>query len=92
MEAAEPVRCGDHVLAALACRWIAGSDVESARVTRVLRAGALAAAGSVRTILESAVPRCSGECLGRIAGGKSGRFGVTRRGRAGGARPIPCSD
>jgi DNA-binding NtrC family response regulator/tetratricopeptide (TPR) repeat protein len=69
MEAAEPVRCGDHVLAALACRWIAGTDVESARVTRVLRAGALAAAGSVRAILESALPDVPASAWGELLGG-----------------------
>ncbi|MCA1563278.1 MAG: sigma 54-interacting transcriptional regulator [Acidobacteria bacterium] len=86
MEAAEPVRCGDHILAALACRWVAGSDIESARVTRVLRAGALAAASSIRSILESAVPEVPASAWGELLGGSPAasvlRDAVVRAARA----------
>ena len=51
-QAAEPLRYGGDTIGALAARWTAGMMVDPARVTSLLRVGALALAASVRAILD----------------------------------------
>jgi DNA-binding NtrC family response regulator/tetratricopeptide (TPR) repeat protein len=55
-QAAEPVRYGGDLVAATACRWIAGTTVDTGRVMRLLRFGALAMAPHVRALLDHHVP------------------------------------
>jgi DNA-binding NtrC family response regulator/tetratricopeptide (TPR) repeat protein len=56
-QAAEPVRYGGEVVAALAARWSAGTSIDSNRASALLRVGALAVAASVRAVLDRADPR-----------------------------------
>ena len=55
-QAAEPLRYGGEIIGAVAARWTAGSTIDPARVTSLLRVAALALAGSVRTLLDHGVP------------------------------------
>jgi DNA-binding NtrC family response regulator/tetratricopeptide (TPR) repeat protein len=54
-QAAEPLRYGGDTIGALAARWTAGMMVDPARVTSLLRVGALALAASVRAVLDRTV-------------------------------------
>jgi transcriptional regulator with PAS, ATPase and Fis domain len=56
-QAAEPLRYGGEVIAAVAARWTAGSTLDPSRATAVLRVGALAMAASVRALLDRTVPQ-----------------------------------
>jgi DNA-binding NtrC family response regulator/tetratricopeptide (TPR) repeat protein len=51
-QAGEPVRYGGEPIAVLCCRWTMGAGVEPRRIAALLRAGALAAAGPVRSLLD----------------------------------------
>jgi DNA-binding NtrC family response regulator len=51
-QAAEPVRYGGEVVAAIAARWSAGTALDSDRASSLLRVGALALAASVRAVLD----------------------------------------
>jgi DNA-binding NtrC family response regulator/tetratricopeptide (TPR) repeat protein len=51
-QAAEPLRYGGDTIGAVAARWTAGMMVDPARVTSLLRVGALALAASVRAVLD----------------------------------------
>ena len=53
-QAAEPLRYGGDTIGALAARWTAGMMVDPARITSLLRVGALALAASVRAVLDRA--------------------------------------
>ena len=85
-EAAEPVRHGNEVIAAVACRWTAGTAADDASAAVVLRAAALAAAIPVRTLLDCAPPQAPagswGDLLGNSPAALSLRDAVTRAARA----------
>jgi transcriptional regulator with AAA-type ATPase domain/tetratricopeptide (TPR) repeat protein len=86
LEAAEPVRYGGEVVAALACRWAPGSTVDRDSTVMVLRAAALSASGPVRALLDAAVPvRIDGPCrdlIGESPAAASLRDAVARAARA----------
>jgi DNA-binding NtrC family response regulator/tetratricopeptide (TPR) repeat protein len=52
-QAIEAVRFGPEIMAALCCRWTPGVVVEDRRLSIYLRAGALAAAAPVRSLLDT---------------------------------------
>lgn len=84
-EAAEPIRYGGEVIAALVCRWPAGAalDVEDAKI--VLRAAALSAAAPVRALLDVPLPEAPSawsDLIGTSAGAVALRDAVTRAARA----------
>ena len=85
-QAAEPVRYGGEIVAAVAARWIAGSLLDPPRVTAQLRVGALAMAASVRSVLDRTIPPPpSGawdDLLGDSAPARSLREAVGRAARA----------
>jgi DNA-binding NtrC family response regulator/tetratricopeptide (TPR) repeat protein len=54
--AAHPIRYGQEPIAVLCCRWTAGVAAESRRASGLLRAGALAAAATVRSVLDRTHP------------------------------------
>jgi len=54
-QAGEPVRYSGEPIAVLCCRWTMGAGVEPRRTAALLRAGALAAAGPVRSLLDRAL-------------------------------------
>ena len=55
-EASEPVRYGGEVIAAIVCRWPAGTALDVADAKVVLRAAALSAASPARALLDVPVP------------------------------------
>ena len=55
-QAAEPLRYAGQAIAAVAARWTAGSAVDAARVTSLLRVAALAMAGSVQALIDRTLP------------------------------------
>jgi transcriptional regulator with AAA-type ATPase domain len=55
-ESAEPIRYGGELIAALACRWVAGTTIDVAGAAVLLRAAALSTAPHVRAILDRVVP------------------------------------
>ncbi len=86
-QAAEPIRYGGVVIAALACRWTAGMPINTSTAADLLRAAALAAAGSVRARLDehaAGVDRqpASRELLGDSAPAVALRDAVARAARA----------
>jgi DNA-binding NtrC family response regulator len=85
-EAAEPVRHGNEVIAAVACRWSAGTAADMTAASAVLRAAALAAATPVRALLDSAPPAAPagawGDLLGNSPAALTLRDDVTRAARA----------
>ncbi|HVL66571.1 MAG TPA: sigma 54-interacting transcriptional regulator [Vicinamibacterales bacterium] len=84
-EAAEPVRYGGEVIAALACRWTAGTAVDVDGACMTLRAAALSLAAPVRAMLDTA-PACPpsawGDLLGDSAAAVRLREAVARAARA----------
>jgi DNA-binding NtrC family response regulator/tetratricopeptide (TPR) repeat protein len=86
-QAAEPIRYGGIVIAALACRWTAGTSVSASATADVLRAAALAAAASVHALLEEPAPSTmppsgSRELLGESGPALALREAITRAARA----------
>jgi DNA-binding NtrC family response regulator/tetratricopeptide (TPR) repeat protein len=85
-QAAEPLRYGGEVIAAVAARWTAGSTLDPSRATALLRVGALAMAASVRALLDRAVPQPpSGawdDLLGESTPARSLREAIARAARA----------
>ena len=84
-EAAEPIRYGGEVIAAIVCRWPAGAalDVEDTKV--VLRAAALSAAAPARALLDLAVPDAPSawsDLIGTSPSATALRDAVTRAARA----------
>ncbi len=55
-QAAEPVRYCGEIIGAVAARWTAGAAIDVARVSSLLRVGALAIAAHVRAILDRSNP------------------------------------
>ncbi len=85
-QAAEPLRYGGEVVGAVAARWTAGSTLDPARATALLRVGALAMAAGVRALLDHAVPHPpSGtwdDLVGDSAPARSLRDAIARAARA----------
>ena len=85
-EFADAVRHGGQVIAVIACRWSAGTPIECALASAVLRSAALAVASSVRAVLDVASPPPpSGpwsDLLGSSPAAVSLRDAVTRAARA----------
>jgi DNA-binding NtrC family response regulator len=85
-QAAEPIRYGPEIIAALACRWAPGALVDRDRASSLLRMGALALAPNVRAILDRAAPAgpaaATGEILGDSTCARLLREGVARAARA----------
>ena len=67
-QAAEPLRYSGDIIGALAARWTAGTMLDAARATSLLRVGALALAANVRAVLDRAVPETTGPAWGDILG------------------------
>jgi transcriptional regulator with GAF, ATPase, and Fis domain len=66
--AAEPVRYGQQPIAVMCCRWTAGAIVDHDRSAALLRAGALAAAASVRSLLDRILPTPAEPSAGELVG------------------------
>jgi DNA-binding NtrC family response regulator len=81
-EAAEPIRCGGELLAAIACRWTAGVVFRTLFVADSLRAAALSIATHVRALVEAAPPAPPpavwGDLLGESAAAVALRESVHR--------------
>jgi DNA-binding NtrC family response regulator/tetratricopeptide (TPR) repeat protein len=85
-QAAEPVRYGGDLIAAAACRWIAGTTLDTGRVMATLRLGALAMAPHVRALLDHHVPDSGAatwkDLLGDSAATRALRETILRSARA----------
>ncbi|MEO6212422.1 MAG: sigma-54 dependent transcriptional regulator [Vicinamibacterales bacterium] len=85
-EAAEPIRYGGELIAVLASRWTAGALVDGYGAAAVLHAAALAVAGSVRALVDRALPAAPpgawGDMLGDSAAASGLRDSVARAARA----------
>jgi len=85
-QAAEPLRYGGELIGAVAARWTAGSLLDTARVTALLRTAALAMAASVRALLDRGVPAAPAgawdDLLGESAPARSLRDAIARAARA----------
>jgi len=85
-QAAEPIRYGQEPIAVLCCRWTIGIDVDAERAFALLRAGALAAAASVRGLLDRSQPAPAetvcGELIGACAAAVALRSAIVRAARA----------
>jgi transcriptional regulator with AAA-type ATPase domain/tetratricopeptide (TPR) repeat protein len=84
--AAEAIRYGGEVIGALCCRWTTGVVTDHHRVAAIMGAGALAAAGPVRNLLDRPDPvvtqsACS-ELIGDSAVTTALREGIARAARA----------
>jgi DNA-binding NtrC family response regulator/tetratricopeptide (TPR) repeat protein len=67
-QAAEPVRYVGELIGAIACRFTAGSPVNSRRTGDVLRAAALAIAPAVRGLLDRNLPQAAPNVTGDLHG------------------------
>jgi transcriptional regulator with GAF, ATPase, and Fis domain len=67
-QAAEPLRYSGDIIGALAARWTAGTMLDAARATSLLRVGALALAANVRAVLDRAAPETAGPAWGDLLG------------------------
>ena len=67
-QAAEPLRYSGDIIGALAARWTAGTMLDGARATSLLRVGALALAANVRAELDRAAPEPAGHMWGDLLG------------------------
>ena len=56
-QAAEPLRYSGDIIGAVAARWTAGTTLDVARGTSLLRVGALALAANVRAVLDRSAPQ-----------------------------------
>ena len=84
-EAAEPVKYAGQTIAALACRWPAGTTVDPAAVSRYLSAAALALSTHVHAVLDVREPAPAapwGDLLGDSAAAVNLREAVQRAARA----------
>ncbi|MBA3231470.1 MAG: sigma 54-interacting transcriptional regulator [Acidobacteria bacterium] len=87
--AAEPLRYGGEVIAALACRWAPGVALEPARASSLLRVAGLAVAANVRAMLDRAIGDVGGAATGDLLG-ESGPARTLRESVARAARaPFP---
>jgi DNA-binding NtrC family response regulator/tetratricopeptide (TPR) repeat protein len=67
-QAAEPIRFGRETIAVLCCRWTLGTAVDVDRASALLRAAALAASASVRSLLDRPILVESGAGVGELLG------------------------
>jgi DNA-binding NtrC family response regulator/tetratricopeptide (TPR) repeat protein len=85
-QAAEPIRYGSEAIAVLCCRWTPGASVDPVGPSRLLRAGALAAAASVRALLDRVPGASSGapcaELIGASPAALALRDAIARAARA----------
>ena len=85
-QAAEPIRFGQEAIAVLCCRWTMGTVVDGDRASALLRAAALAASASVRSLLDrpaTPVPDSGfSELLGSSEAAVALRASVVRAARA----------
>ena len=85
-EAAEPVRYSGAVIGAVAARWTAGTAVEPARTSSLLRVAALALAANLRSVLDrtaAGIPAPSwGDLLGDSPAACTLREQIARAARA----------
>ena len=85
-ETGEPIRCGGELIGAIGCRWVAGAMLVPDAVARTLRAGAMALATHLRSVLDRKVdePAPSAWCdlLGDSAGAGELREAIQRASRA----------
>jgi transcriptional regulator with AAA-type ATPase domain len=85
-QAAIAIRYGQETIAALCCRWTTGVVIDGQRVEAVVSAGALAAAGPVRNMLDRADPIAAetfcGELIGSCAVTMGLRDAIARAARA----------
>jgi len=83
---AEPIRFGQEAIAVLCCRWTMGTVVDWARASALLRAGALAASSSVRSLLDRPAPLASdtgfSDLLGSSDAASTLRAAILRAARA----------
>jgi DNA-binding NtrC family response regulator/tetratricopeptide (TPR) repeat protein len=84
--AAEPVRYGQQAIAVMCCRWTAGTMVDPDLSSTLLRAGALAAAASVRSLLDRVlappVDIAPGDLVGSSPAAQALRDAIARAARA----------
>jgi transcriptional regulator with AAA-type ATPase domain len=85
-QGAEPIRYGAETVAVLCCRWTPGVSIDAGRASMLLRAGALAAAASVRGLLDR-VPALlpegvCGELVGASPAAAALRDAIARAARA----------
>ena len=66
--AAEPIRFGRETIAVLCCRWTMGTPVDAHRASALLRAAALAASASVRSLLDRPIQLEAGAGVGELLG------------------------
>jgi DNA-binding NtrC family response regulator/tetratricopeptide (TPR) repeat protein len=85
-DAAEPIRYSGAVIGAIATRWTAGTAVEPARASSLLRVAALALAGNLRSVLDrnaAGIPTPSwGDLLGDSPAACTLREQIARAARA----------
>jgi DNA-binding NtrC family response regulator/tetratricopeptide (TPR) repeat protein len=85
-QAAEPLRYGGEVIAAVAARWAAGSTIDPERITSLLRVAALAMAASARALLDHGIPPVPAgtwdDLLGESPPARSLREAIARAARA----------
>ena len=85
--AAEPVRYGPEIIAALVCRWAAGTSADGVLVHSIVSAAALAIASTVRGLLDRVkhalpVDTAWSDLLGTSAGAVALRDAISRAARA----------
>jgi len=79
------VRYGGEIIAALVCRWVAGSVIDVDGATVLLRAAALSTAPHIRAMLDRAAPQPAGawaDLLGESPAARALRDSVARAARA----------
>jgi DNA-binding NtrC family response regulator/tetratricopeptide (TPR) repeat protein len=85
-QAAEPVCYGRQPIAVMCCRWTPGTAIDPERSATLLRAGALAAAAPVRSVLDRAAPHAievaGGELVGTSPAALALREAIARAARA----------
>jgi hypothetical protein len=85
-QAAEPLRYSGDIIGAVAARWTAGTTLDDARATSLLRVGALALAANVRAVLDRSTPHSAGpaweDLLGDSPPACALRETITRAARA----------
>jgi DNA-binding NtrC family response regulator/tetratricopeptide (TPR) repeat protein len=84
-EAAEPIRCAGELMGVIACRWIAGTTIDSTAASQSLRAAGLSVAAHLRALLEelpAPPPSVWGDLLGDSSLASSLRDDIHRAARA----------
>jgi transcriptional regulator with AAA-type ATPase domain/tetratricopeptide (TPR) repeat protein len=84
-EAAEPIRCAGELIGVIACRWIAGTLINSTEASESLRAAGLSIAAHLRALLDelpAPPPSVWGDLLGDSSLASSLRDDIHRAARA----------